>query len=91
MHGDNKFYLEDSCILKNVLLTMVNEKTRRMEYLIYILTVGLLQQLLLFRIMNTLAKEVANIKKRLTKNGPWAVFFISSCGLNNSNKRNFPY
>jgi hypothetical protein len=46
--------------------TMVNEKTRRMEYLIYILTVGLLATTVItFRIMNTLAKEVANIKKKI--------------------------
>lgn len=46
--------------------TMVNKKTRRMEYLIYILTVGLLATTVItFRIMNTLAKEVANIKKKL--------------------------
>jgi len=45
---------------------MVNEKTRRMEYLIYILTVGLLATTVItFRIMNTLAKEVADIKRRL--------------------------
>ena len=45
---------------------MVNEKTRRMEYLIYILTVGLLATTVItFRIMNTLAKEVANIKKKI--------------------------
>ena len=46
--------------------TMVNEKTKRMEYLIYILTVGLLATTVItFRIMNTLAKEVANIKKKI--------------------------
>ena len=45
---------------------MVNKKTRRMEYLIYILTVGLLATTVItFRIMNTLAKEVADIKRRL--------------------------
>jgi hypothetical protein len=45
---------------------MVNEKTKRMEYLIYILTVGLLATTVItFRIMNTLAKEVADIKRRL--------------------------
>ena len=46
--------------------TMVNEKTRRMEYLIYILTFGLLATIVItFRIMNTLAKEVADIKKKI--------------------------
>jgi hypothetical protein len=45
---------------------MVKMKTRRMEYLIYILTVGLLATTVItFRIMNTLAKEVADIKRRL--------------------------
>ena len=45
---------------------MVNEKTRRMEYLIYILTFGLLATIVItFRIMNTLAKEVADIKKKI--------------------------
>ena len=46
--------------------TIVKKKTRRMEYLIYILTVGLLATTVItFRIMNTLAKEVADIKRRL--------------------------
>ena len=46
--------------------TMVNKKTRRMEYLIYILTFGLLATIVItFRIMNTLAKEVADIKKKI--------------------------
>ena len=45
---------------------MVIQKTRIMEYLIYILTVGLLATTVItFRIMNTLAKEVADIKRRL--------------------------
>ena len=37
-----------------------------MEYLIYILTVGLLATTAItFRILNTLAKEVARLKKQL--------------------------
>lgn len=37
-----------------------------MEYLIYILTVGLLATTVItFKILNTLAKEVASLKKRL--------------------------
>ena len=59
---------------------MVNEKTRRMEYLIYILTVGLLATTAVtFRIMNTLAKEVANIKKKIkwkTALGPFFYFVM---------------
>ena len=38
-----------------------------MEYLIYILTVGLLATTAItFRILNTLAKEVARLKKTIT-------------------------
>jgi hypothetical protein len=37
-----------------------------MEYLIYILTVGLLATTVItFKILNTLAKEVASLKKQL--------------------------
>ena len=39
-----------------------------MEYLIYILTIGLLATTAItFRIPNTLAKEVADLKKELSK------------------------
>ena len=47
---------------------MVKSENELMEYLIYILTIGFLATTVItFRIMNTLAKEVASLKRKLSK------------------------